>query len=201
VTAAPDVAVVRTGTANTASVLAGLMRAGAAPRLSDDGKDVARAPYVCLPGVGAFAAAMRTLDERGLAGALAERVREGRPTLAICLGLQLLFEGSDESPGARGLSVLAGRAERFPDTVRVPQLGWNRIEPDEGCRYLRAGHAYFANSFRLVERPAGYRVALARHAGDFVAAIEKDGVLACQFHPELSGAFGLQLLERWLRPC
>lgn len=201
--ARPEVLVVRTGTANTASVMAALARAGADPRLDDDPRGVARAERVCLPGVGAFAAAMAHLESKGLAGPLAARVEAGRTTLAICLGLQILFDASEESPGKKGLGLFRGGAERFPDSVRVPQMGWNSIDPDASCRLLRAGHVYFANSYRIRTAPPGYGAALADHAGAFVAAIERAGVLACQFHPELSGAFGRDLLERWLAlpPC
>lgn len=191
--------IVETGTANLASVVAGLRRAGASPELCSDPARVRTAPRVVLPGVGALGAAMERLGASGLAEALAERIRAGRPTLAVCLGLQLLCQGSEESPGVPGLGVLPGQARRFPGTVVAPQMGWNRIAPDPGCALLEAGHAYFANSFRLTEAPPGWGVAWAEHGGPFVAACERGPLLACQFHPELSGAFGLCLLARWLR--
>ncbi len=194
----PRVVVVRTGTANLASVLAGLTRAGAEPVLTDDLADVQVAARLVLPGVGAFGAAMERLRAHDLVGALAQRVRTGRPTLAICLGLQLLAESSAESPGVAGLGILPARVTRFPDTVRVPQLGWNRVEAEPDCALLTSGYAYFANSYRLAERPAGWRAALAEHGGRFVAALERGPILACQFHPELSGSWGLELLRRWL---
>ncbi len=192
------VLVVRTGTANLASVLAGLGRAGAVARLTDDPAEAAAADRVVLPGVGAFSAAMERLRERGMDAAVSERVRAGRPTLAVCLGLQLLAESSEESPGVAGLGLLSGKVTRFPETVRVPQLGWNRVEPSSGCRLLEAGFAFFANSYRLVDPPPGWEPAMSDHAGPFVAALERGPVLACQFHPELSGGWGLALLERWL---
>ncbi len=195
---APEVVVVPTGTANLASVRAGLRRVGAEPVLADGVEAVRRAARVVLPGVGTLAAAMERLDGGGLAGVLAERVRDGRPTLAICLGLQLLCEGSDESPGRPGLGVVPGRVGRFPDGLKVPQLGWNRIAPRDGCRLLRPAHVYFANSYRLAEAPAGWSAAVADYGGPFVAALERGAVLACQFHPELSGLAGLELLRRWL---
>ena len=193
------VVVVPTGTANLASIMAGLERAGAAPRLMVRAKEVGRAARVVLPGVGAFGAAMGRLEQDGVAKILADRVRAGRPTLAVCVGLQLLCESSEESPGVSGLGVLPGKLTRFPDRVRVPQLGWNRIEPVSRCRMLAAGHAYFANSYRLTEAPSGWRAAYADHGGRFVAGFERGPVLACQFHPELSGALGATLIERWLK--
>ena len=155
------------------------------------------ASHVVLPGVGSFGATMAGLREAGLDAALAARVKDGRATLAMCVGLQVLFEASDESPAARGLAALAGRARRFPEAVRVPQFGWNRVTPEPGCRLLEPGYAYFANSYRVREAP-GCAIATAEHGGCFVAALERGRVLACQFHPELSGAYGHELIERWL---
>jgi imidazole glycerol phosphate synthase glutamine amidotransferase subunit len=192
-----EVVVVPTGTANLASVRAALTRLGARPRLAEDAAMVEGATHVVLPGVGSFGATMAGLCEAGLDAALAARVRAGRPTLAMCVGLQVLFEASDESPHARGLAVLPGRVGRFPDAVRVPQFGWNRIAPESGCRFVEPGYAYFANSYRVLEAP-GCALATAEHGGRFVAALERDGVLACQFHPELSGAYGHGLIARWL---
>ena len=192
------VVVVPTGTANLASIMAGLERAGAAPRLMVRAKEIARVARVVLPGVGAFGAAMRRIEADGVASILAARVRAGRPTLAVCVGLQLLCESSEESPGMAGLGVLPGRVTRFSDTVRVPQMGWNRIETQRGCRLVSAGHAYFANAYRLTEAPPGWRAAYADHGGRYVAALERGAVLACQFHPELSAAFGAKVIERWL---
>lgn len=194
-----EVLIVPTGTANLASVTAGITRAGGRVELVRDAGRIADAERVVLPGVGALAAARRQLDADGLADALRERVLAGRPTLAVCLGLQLLGLESEESPGTPGLGAVATRAERFPDTVMVPQMGWNRIEPDPGCRYLQPGYAYFANSYRLTAAPEPWRVAWSEHGGRFAAAIEYDEVLACQFHPELSGEWGAALLERWVK--
>jgi imidazole glycerol phosphate synthase glutamine amidotransferase subunit len=193
------VVVVPTGTANLASIMAGLERAGAAPRLMVRAKEVGRVAQVVLPGVGAFGAAMQRLEDDGVATILAERIRAGRPTLAVCVGLQLLCESSEESPGVSGLGVLPAQVTRYPDTVRVPQLGWNAIEPVTRCRMLAAGHAYFANSYRLTDAPPGWRAAYADHGGRYVAALERGPVLACQFHPELSGALGVTLITRWLK--
>jgi len=193
------VLVIRTGTANTASVLAGLARCGATPRLSQDPGEAYGAARVVLPGVGTFGAARGELALRELLEPLRRRIGEGRPTLAICLGMQLLAEGSEENPAIPGLGIVAGLACRYPASVRVPQLGWNRVEPDPGCRLLEPGFAYFANSYRLVEQPPGWASAWADHGGRFLAALERGAVLGCQFHPELSGAWGLSLLRRWLR--
>lgn len=192
-----EVLIVRTGTANLASVEAAFRRLGARPRLVTSGEAVLEAPAVVLPGVGAFAAALPALRREGLGEALKARLDAGRPTLAVCLGLQLLAEGSEESPGEQGLGVLRGVAKRFPSTVRVPQLGWNHLSCEDGAGMLEDGAAYFANSYRLVDTTPGWRTAWADHGGRFVAAVERGSALACQFHPELSGPWGKALLERW----
>ncbi len=195
-----EVLVVRTGVANLASVLAGLRRAGAEPHVSDDPGAVRAARAVVLPGVGHFTAGVASLAERGLDAAIAERVREGKPLLAVCLGFQLLLEASEEGPGQRGLGVVPGVARRFDAHagVRVPQLGWNRVISEE-CQLVQEGYAYFANSYRLVEPPEGFACATSFHGGTFIAAIERGPVLACQFHPELSGTWGIDLLGRWVK--
>jgi imidazole glycerol phosphate synthase glutamine amidotransferase subunit len=194
---AREVVVAPTGTANLASVRAALERLGANSRLAEGPAMIEDAERVVLPGVGSFGAALAGLRDAGVDAALAARVRAGRPTLAMCVGLQVLFEASDESPGATGLGALAGRVGRFPEGVRVPQFGWNRVVPEPGCRFVQPGYAYFANSYRALEAP-GCAIATADHGGRFVAALEKGGVLACQFHPELSGAYGHELIGRWL---
>jgi imidazole glycerol phosphate synthase glutamine amidotransferase subunit len=198
-----EVVVIRTGTANLASVVAALGRAGRQVRVTSEPQDVVGAERLVLPGVGSFGPVAGRIDDLGLRAPLVDRVSEGRPTLAICLGLQILATASEEDPGVAGLGILPTVATRFPTSVRVPQLGWNRVQADPGCRVLEDGCAYFANSFRLEGIPDGWSGATSDHGGPFVAAVERGAVLACQFHPELSGAWGQSLIERWLEaePC
>jgi imidazole glycerol phosphate synthase glutamine amidotransferase subunit len=192
-----DVLILPTGTANLASVQAAFAKLGKSTALATDAEPILQAAHVVLPGVGTFGATMAGLTSAGFDQAIAERVRTGAPTLAMCVGLQVMFEISDESPEASGLGVVEGHVGGFAKDVRVPQFGWNRIEPEAGCRFLEPGHAYFANSFRVRAAPA-CKVAHAIHGEPFIAAFEQGGVLACQFHPELSGAFGHRLIKRWL---
>lgn len=191
-------AVIRTGVANIASVLAALKRLGVTPRLSDDADVVRTSSFVVLPGVGAFAAGAEALKRLGLDDALRERIRDNRPTLAVCLGLQLLFEESEESPGVRGLGIFPGRIERFTSSLKIPQLGWNQIEANPECRSLKNGSVYFANSYCVKRPPDGAHSAMADYGEPFVAAFECGRLLACQFHPELSGTLGAEILSRWL---
>ncbi len=193
--------VIDTGTANLASMQAALRRAGAAPRLERRPEVVARAARVVLPGVGAFAAGMERLRSADLVEVIAERVRSGRPLLAVCLGLQLMARRSEESPGVEGIGVIDATVTRFSDPegkLRIPQLGWNRVVPRSGCRLLEPGHAYYANTYRLAHIPEGFAGAESVHGTPFVAALERGALLMCQFHPELSGRWGHALLTRWL---
>lgn len=197
----PTVTIVRTGVANLASVVAAFERLGAQTHVTTDAAEVAAASHVMLPGVGAFGAGMAALAAHDLGRALSERVAADRPTVAICLGLQLLCRQSEETPGIPGLGILPVAVTRFsPSRVKVPQLGWNRVHPPTGARYLEPGHAYFANSYRVADLAAlaDFTVATADYDGPFVAALERGRLLACQFHPELSGPWGSALLRRWL---
>lgn len=197
------VCIVRTGSANVASVEAALRRLGLEPVVTESAGAVIRAERVVLPGVGSFGAAMRRLDALGLAEPLRARVDADRPTLCVCLGMQILFEASAESPEARGLGVVPGRAERFREAagLRVPQMGWNDVVPDAGGAGVPAGVAYFANSYRVTAAPEGWCCGWSEHGERFLASIEKrsarGSIVACQFHPELSGAFGSEILSRW----
>jgi imidazole glycerol-phosphate synthase subunit HisH len=192
-----SVDLVPTGTANQASVRAAFRRLGVELQVATPA-GLADAPLAVVPGVGAFAAARAALEVQSLWAPLRERIAAGRPTLLICLGLQLLADSSQESPGVSGLEAAPGRVERFPDGLVVPHMGWNRVQAPAGSRYLEDGWAYYANSYRLPQAPTGWRAATSDYGGPFVAALERGAVLACQFHPELSGAWGQDLLARWL---
>jgi len=189
---------VPTGTANVASVAAAFTRLGAGLTTASGPDDVAGAAGVVLPGVGAFGAAMGQVEALGLGQALRDRIEQGKPTLAVCVGMQLLCVNSEESPGAKGLAVLDDTVTRFGGDTRVPQLGWNRVEPAPGSRLLEPGWAYFANSYHVNRVPEGWRGATTEYGNTFVSALERGSILACQFHPELSGAWGASLLGRWL---
>ncbi|MDA1266940.1 MAG: imidazole glycerol phosphate synthase subunit HisH [Planctomycetota bacterium] len=194
----PEVSIVATGLANTASVRAAFERLGVATRLVDDTFEVQRAQALVLPGVGAFAPAARALDDLGLRGALRQRIEENRPTLGICLGMQLFCAGSHEGVGARGLGLVPALVEPLPAGPPLPQLGWNRVEPGPGCALLEPGWAYFAHTYCVGEPPEGWNVATTEYGRTYVSAMELGRVLACQFHPELSGEWGAALLRRWL---
>ncbi len=193
------IGIVRTGVANTASVAAAFKRLGCDWEFVETARGVERAELLVLPGVGSFAAGMEAIGAQDLTSALRDRIAGGLPTLAICLGLQLLCATSEESPGVRGIGVFACEIERLGgEGVMLPQFGWNRVDAGPAAPMLRSGYAYYANSYGLRETPTGWISATTDYCGPFIAAIERGSVLACQFHPELSGAFGSSLLERWL---
>lgn len=193
-----QVAVLDSGVANLASVLSAFRRLGAEATVARHAHDLEAVSHLVLPGVGAFGAGMRSLRAHGLDRVVTEWVEAGRPLLAVCLGMQLLCDGSEESPGVAGLGLLPGLCRRLPDSVLVPHLGWNRINAPSDARWLASGEAAFANSYALLTAPTGAAAAWTTHGVPFVAAVEWGPVLACQFHPELSAAWGLALLARWL---
>jgi imidazole glycerol phosphate synthase glutamine amidotransferase subunit len=193
-----DVAIVPTGTANTASVIAAFQRLGAAVSQVRAAEEVETAPFLVVPGVGSFGAAIGQIEALGLKEAIRERIEADRPTLAVCVGMQLLANESEESPEARGLGVVGAPVRRFVGEIRVPQLGWNQVMPSPKSRFVEPGWAYFANSYRIQPPPEGWLAATTEYGGSFVSAMERGRVLACQFHPELSGRWGAALLRRWM---
>ena len=195
-----NIAVIRTGTANLASVVAALSRLSVNARVVAQPEEVTSDDAVVLPGVGAFSAGMEALARRGWDEFIVERFASGQPTLAICLGFQLLCERSEEDPATRGLGLLPVEVRRLPDDVSVPHLGWNTVESTTD--FFEPGWVYYANSYCVEEHAkltqTDWEVAVTHHGVDFVAAIRRGALLACQFHPELSGRIGQRLLARWL---
>lgn len=191
------VTVIDTEIANIASIEAALARQGAIVSFAKGRSDIEDASAVLLPGVGAFAAGMERLRESDFDTALINRISFGKPTLGICLGMQLFCDASEESPGTKGLGIIPSQIRRFPDTVAVPHLGWNAVQSD--IRGLEGGDAYFANSYCLPEVPVGWNICKALYGVEFVAAAKKGAVMITQFHPELSGQFGGQVLDLWLK--
>jgi len=194
----PDVVIVNSGVANLASIASAFSRLRTSVVVTDDPRVVAAARRVVLPGVGAFGAGLAALRARGLDRAITDAVARGTPMLGVCLGMQMLCEGSEETRGVAGLGVIQGACRRLPDHVRVPHLGWNAVTAVSQAALVDSGVAAFANSYALLDAPPGWTPAWTTHGVRFVAAVERGRTLACQFHPELSGGYGAALLERWL---
>ena len=199
------------GMGNLRSVQKALERVGCPARVTAEPREVRDAHAVVLPGVGAFARAMEHLEAGGLADAVREAVAAGKPLLGICLGLQLLFEASEETVGyrgpegtlPRGLGLLGGTVRRFPAGLKVPQMGWNRLEilqPEPLFRGVPQGaYAYFLHSFYADPADPGVVAARAVYGVPFAAAVQREPLLAIQFHPEKSGHVGLRILANFLR--
>ncbi|MDX2277509.1 MAG: imidazole glycerol phosphate synthase subunit HisH [Hyphomonadaceae bacterium] len=197
-----DVAVVRLGVGNTASVMFALERLGAKAVLTDDPALVADASRVILPGVGAAAHAMRLLDEKGLRSIL---TKFQRPLLGICLGQQLLFETSEEGD-AKGLGLLSGRVTRLPGSIDhpIPHMGWSQLTKLRDHPLLEGvesgGYAYFVHSYACPITQSA--LASAAYGGRFAAMVASANRFGCQFHPERSAALGARILQNFLSlPC
>ncbi|MBV71813.1 MAG: imidazole glycerol phosphate synthase subunit HisH [Myxococcales bacterium] len=193
-----EVNILSTGVANVASVVAAFKRLNCKTKLISDAHAVTESPFLVLPGVGSFQSGMASLVDKGLVDALRVRISDGRPTLAICLGLQLLAEASEESPGVRGLSCIASTLTAFPNTVASPQFGWNWLSNENAPVLGDGGYVYYANSYRMTECPDGWGSGWTEYGGPFVGCLQKGAVVACQFHPELSGEYGSTILANWL---
>jgi glutamine amidotransferase len=196
------IAVVDYGIGNLRSAEKALRHLGADARLTGDAPTIDRADAVVLPGVGAFGACMRALRASGLEAAAKAATGDGRPFLGVCIGMQMLFDGSDEAPDVAGLGVIPGRVTRLPSTVRLPQIGWNTLDVVAGsrsCAHLPdPPWVYFVHSFAPEPRDTAVVAAWCEHGRRFAAAVEAGPVWATQFHPEKSGAVGLRLLENFV---
>lgn len=194
------IAVLDYGIGNLRSAQKALERVGAAAVLTDDPEVVAAADGVVLPGVGAFGRCMEALRERGLEEPARDAITGGRPFLGICVGMQMLYDGSDESPAVEGLGVLAGRVRRLEGEVKLPQMQWNVLQPRRPTPLLEGMASpvwmYFVHSY--APEPSPDVVATCDYGGAVVAAVQRDRLWATQFHPEKSGVNGLRLLANFV---
>lgn len=204
----PKIAVADTGSGNLRSVEKALDRAGADVEVTADPDRVAGADKVVVPGQGAFGGCIAGLSRDGgaLGQAVVEGIRRGKPFLGICLGLQVLFEGSEEDPSCVGLGILPGRVRRFTESpgLKIPHMGWNRTRrglagATPALRDVPEGtYFYFVHSYYAVPaRPEDIALE-SEHGSAFCAAVARDNLFACQFHPEKSQAAGLALLRAFV---
>ena len=169
-----------------------------------DADEIKNASALILPGVGAFGAAMANLSKYDLVDPVKDYIGSGRPFLGICLGLQLLYEESEEDPGVKGLGILSGRIKRIPkkEGLKVPNIGWNSLELSGGGRLFEGipdgAFVYFVHSFYLSATDRDTVKASIDYGTRIDASVEKDNIFACQFHPEKSSATGLRILQNFL---
>ena len=205
------IALIDYGMANLRSVEKALERVGGDPVITRDPAVVRNADQIVLPGVGAFCAAMANLDRSGLRDAVTEGIESGKPFLGICLGLQMLFESSTEMGASAGLGALPGQVVEFfadaapagAEDLKVPHIGWNALSLPRSTRLLAGiepgARVYFVHSYYPVPQSPDIIAATSDYGVEFCCAVEKDNVAATQFHPEKSGAVGLQILRNFVQ--
>lgn len=200
------IAIINYGMGNLRSVQKALQHLGAEAHITSNPADLAAAEAVILPGVGAFGAAMQRLNESGLTHAIQRSIEAGKPFLGICLGLQLLFVSSSESPGVQGLSILKGRVAGFAETpnfpMRIPHIGWSRLRLTQPQYPLWQGvpegaYVYFVHSYYADSADPAIITAHCEYGVRFPCAVAQGNLHAVQFHPEKSSAVGLQILRNF----
>lgn len=198
------IAVIDYDAGNLKSVEKALAALGEQPVISRDKETILSADKVILPGVGSFGDAMGKLEQYGLVDVIHKVVDQGTPFLGICLGLQLLFERSGESGGVKGLGLLPGEIVRFEDMpgLKVPHMGWNSLNVRPGAKLFKGldsgAYVYFVHSYYLKAERECDVAAYSEYGVPFHAAVERDNIFACQFHPEKSGATGLKILKNFI---
>jgi glutamine amidotransferase len=196
------IAIADYGIGNLGSVTKAFRHVGAETVLTGDLETLRRADALILPGDGAFGATMDEVRSRGLVPVLQEAASAGKPLLGICIGMQLLFEESEEHGLHRGLGLLPGRVRRFPDTLVVPHMGWNRLLPNQSHTLLHdiagGSHVYFVHSY-FCDAPSEVVLAYSDYGSAFPAIVGRDAILGVQFHPEKSQGVGLKMIENFVR--
>jgi imidazole glycerol-phosphate synthase subunit HisH len=201
----PEIVVVDYDAGNLRSVQRALEAVGLQPRVTSDPRDVDRAEALVLPGVGSAQDCMRKLASRDLVASVKEYAASSRPFLGVCIGLQLLFDGSEEGGGVECLGILPGTVRRFPGGggLKVPQIGWNSLALKRDHPLLEeipdGSYFYFVHGYYADPADPGMTVAVADYGGDFAAVVAHDNVVATQFHPEKSADLGLRLYANFGR--
>lgn len=199
------VAIIDYGAGNLSSVKKALDYLGAESEITQDKDKIMSASHIILPGVGSFGDAMKSMDERGLVDTVKNAAQSGKPFLGICLGLQLLFESSEESEGIDGLGLIKGKIVQIPrdNGLKVPHIGWNSVEIKQKNGIFSGiddgSYFYFVHSFYLRDAEEDAVAATTEYGVGIECAIQKGNLCATQFHPEKSSRLGLKLLENFLK--
>ncbi|MBW2980635.1 imidazole glycerol phosphate synthase subunit HisH [Candidatus Woesearchaeota archaeon] len=191
------------GAGNLKSVTKALDALGVKNKVTSKAKDIEKADKIILPGVGNFGDMMKSLKKKKLIEPIKKAIKSNKPYLGICLGLQALFEESEESPGVKGLGILKGKVKRFkPKNLKIPQIGWNSINIKKKSKLLRnvkdASYVYFVHSYYVNPRDSSIVLATTDYGVDFVSSVCKGNICATQFHPEKSGSVGMQILSNFV---
>ena len=198
------IAIIDYDAGNIRSVEKALIALGEQPVVTRDKNTILAADKLILPGVGAFGDAMERLHQYGLVDVIREAVKNGTPLLGICLGLQLLFERSDESDGVKGLGILKGQILKIPDSpgLKIPHMGWNSLKLQNDGRLFKdlpeEPYVYFVHSYYLKATDESIVKATTEYSTHIHASVEQGNVFACQFHPEKSSDTGLQILKNFV---
>ena len=197
------IAIVDYGAGNLRSVQNTLDEIGTGYQVFTTPEGLESAPKIVLPGVGHFGQMMRALEERGLRKAVMERVAAGVPLFGICVGLQCLFEASEEAPGVAGLCFFSGTIQRFPAGMRVPHMGWNTLDRVQDCRLLDglAEHPYVCFLHSYYAPLCDATAASCTYELPYTAMLHQDNIYAVQFHPEKSGPAGLRVMRNFIELC
>ena len=195
------IAILDYGSGNIRSAQRACERVGLDTKVTSDPKIASEALGLVVPGVGAFSSCVEQLRAIGGDDLIRERANSGRPVLGICVGMQILFEDSEEGGKGSlpGLGLIPGKIKRLPASI-LPQMGWNQVKATAGSKLFRGlvdESFYFVHSYGLIKPPAEAEYATSDYQGEFVAAVEIGGLSAVQFHPEKSGPAGLRLLANW----
>jgi imidazole glycerol phosphate synthase glutamine amidotransferase subunit len=195
------IGIVDYGAGNLRSVAKAFEFLGAPTRIIAGPNDFPGVDRLVLPGVGAYGAALDHLNARGIFRPVVDWLAADRPFLGICLGLQLLFDESEEAPGGKGLARFRGRARKF-EARKVPQIGWNGVKFTRSVRFFQkissGSYFFFLHSYYVLPADPSIAIASARYGNEFAAAVQHGSVYGVQFHPEKSGDLGLQLLKNWI---
>ena len=201
------IAIIDYGMGNIHSVNKALQLLGAQTKITNNPKEIRSADKAVLPGVGAFDDAMAELKKQGLIAEIKDFVKNGKPLLGICLGVQLFFEESEEAKKEKGLGLLKGEVKRFEHKfgLKVPHMGWNQIKVTSQCPLFNGivdgSYVYFAHSYYPLPKEQAVTAATCDYGGEFTAAVSKNNLYGVQFHPEKSQKVGLNILENFVKLC
>ncbi|MBN1369935.1 MAG: imidazole glycerol phosphate synthase subunit HisH [Dehalococcoidaceae bacterium] len=198
------IAVIDYGAGNIRSVVNAVNSLGFEPLVTSDPEDIRRADKVILPGVGAAGSTVESLKQQGLDAVIAEYIAAGRPFMGICIGMQVLFDYTEEGGGAECLGIIPGRVKKLPASLKVPHMGWNQVSQinlhpvfngiEDGVNF------YFVHSYYVEPEDDGIIIGSTRYGIDFASAVASGNLVAVQFHPEKSGKPGLKIYNNFLQP-